>query len=243
MLGILGFMFRDDFEDKDAILPDAGRGTRSARLGLVTGPGGAVVTTGPALAWWHDNYLSTPDLTSLENPFRVSGAMSSISLWRPQFSGLDARARANTGTGLAADRVDMFLGYYAKPRPGHSMTAHANQLWNNGWILSGTRVITVHLDGQQIPVQEWLIGSPAERRLVWSTYWVDGQFTTSLFKVKLLQAAAVVQGHEGQAVIALSTPLVGTPDEARYRLAQALSNQNQLPARLEQANRRGGGTP
>jgi len=97
----------------------------------------------------------------------------------------------------------------------------------------------------RFPFQEWLIGSPAERRLVWSTYWVDGHFATSLFKVKLLQVAAAVQGHEGQAVLALSTEVVGTPDEARYRLAQALSNQNQLPARLEQANRRApaGGTP
>jgi len=241
VLGILGFMFRDDFEDKDVIR--ATPAVAPARLGLVTALAALLVTTGPALAWWHDNYLSTPDLMALENPFRVSGAMSSTSLWLPQFSGLDARARANTGTGLAADRVDMFLGYYAKPRPGHSMTAHANQLWNNGWILSDTRVTTVHLGGQQIPVQEWLISSPAERRLVWSTYWVDGHFVTSLFKVKLLQAAAALQGHEGQAVIALSTPLMGTPDEARYRLALALSNQNQLPARLEQANRRGGGTP
>jgi len=72
---------------------------------------------------------------------------------------------------------------------------------------------------------------------------VDGHFVTSLLKVKLLQAAAALRGHEGQAVIALSTPVMGTPDEARYRLAQVFSNQDQLPARLEQANRRGGGTP
>jgi EpsI family protein len=243
VLGILGFMFRDEFEDKDTVR--ATSAATQARLAVVTALAALLIATGPAVAWWHDNYLSNPNLAGLENPFRTSGTDSTPSVWRPEFSGLDAQARAATGSGPVGDRVDMFLGYYVRPRPGHSMTAHANQFWNDGWTLSSTGMVAARLGNKHIPFQEWLIGSPAERRVIWSTYWVDGRFATSLFKVKLLQAAAALQGHEGQAVIVLSTGVVGTLDEARYRLAQALSNQDQLRARLEQANRRApaGGTP
>ena len=73
--------------------------------------------------------------------------------------------------------------------------------------------------------------------MIWSTYWVNGRFITSLFKVKLLQAAAALQGHEGQAVVVLSTTMDTGPEEARKRLAAALLELNQLPARLDQTNR------
>jgi exosortase A len=240
VLGILGSMFRDEFEDKDTIRATAS--VTPVRLAVMAALAALLITTGPAIAWWHDNYSSKPDLAVLENPFHVSGADSAPSLWHPEFSGLDAQALAATGP--VGDRVDMFLGYYARPRPGHSMTAHANRLWNKDWTLSSSDMVAAPLGSKRIPFQEWLIGSPAERRVVWSTYWVDGRFATSLFKVKLLQAAAAVQGHEGQAAIVLSTAVNGTLDEARYRLTQALSNQDQLRARLEQANRRApaGGT-
>jgi EpsI family protein len=213
---------------------------------MVTAAAALLITTGPAVAWWHDNYFPKPDLSVLDNPFRIStGTDPSPPLWHPEFSGLDTQARAATGAGPVGDRVDLFLGYYARPRPGHSMTAHGNHFWNNDWTLTDSGIITAQLGGKRVRFQEWLIGSPAERRLVWSSYWVDGKFATSMFKVKLLQAGAALQGHEGQAVIALSTAVAGTLDEARYRLSQALSDQDQLPARLEQANRRApmGGTP
>lgn len=238
VLGLLGSLFRDEFEEKTDV-----RATPAAapqRLVMVSAIAALLLATGPAVAFWHDNYFSRPDLTALENPFRLpEGADTSPALWHPQFSGLDAEKRAATGSGPIGDRVDMYLGYYARPRAGHSMTAHANQLWNSGWTLMESRAVTAQLAGKNLRLQEWLIGSPAQRRLVWSTYWVDGHFTTSQFRLKLLQAAATLQGHEGQAVIAFSTAVEGTPDEARYRMAQVLADQSQLPARLAQANRRG----
>jgi len=55
--------------------------------------------------------------------------------------------------------------------------------------------------------------------------------------VKILQAAAALQGHEGQAVIVLSTLVDTAPEEARSRLSQGLLELNQLPTRLDQTNR------
>jgi hypothetical protein len=81
-----------------------------------------------------------------------------------------------------------------------------------------------------------VITSLGERRLIWSSYWVDGRFTTSLFKVKILQAVAALRGHQGQAAIAFSTPIDGTIEDARLRLMETLPAWDELPARLNQAN-------
>jgi exosortase A len=241
ILGLVGALFRDEFEEKDIvrIAPIAA----PIKLVMVTVIAVLLLATGPAVAWWHDNYFPKPDLAVLDKPFRVRAVTDlSASLWRPEFSGLDAQARAATGAGPAGDRVDLFLGYYARPRPGHSVTTRLNRLWNSDWTLSDTGRVAVRIGDKRFPFQEWLIVSPTERRLVWSTYWVDGRFVTSQFRIKLMQAGAALQGHEGQAVIAASTAVVGTLDEARYRLAQAFLYQDQLPARLMQANRPAGGT-
>jgi len=66
---------------------------------------------------------------------------------------------------------------------------------------------------------------------------VNGNFTTSMMKIRLLGAAAALQGHEGQAVIVLSTLMEAGPEEARKRLSAALPQLHQLPARLEATNR------
>jgi len=93
------------------------------------------------------------------------------------------------------------------------------------------------LAGMPVQIQEWIISSHYEKRMIWSSYWVDGRFTTSLLKVKLWQSAAALRGHEGQATLILSTQMERGPDDARKRLADALASLSQLPARLDEANR------
>jgi hypothetical protein len=72
--------------------------------------------------------------------------------------------------------------------------------------------------------------------MVWSTYWVDGHFTTSLLKVKLRQAIAAFRGNEGQAVLVLSTQMEATPQVARDRLSNVLAGLGRLPENLNSAN-------
>jgi len=118
------------------------------------------------------------------------------------------------------------------------MTAHVNRFWDpEKWAVSETQAATSPLGGTQVQFQESIISTPIERRMVWSSYWVDGRFTTSLLKVKLWQSSAALRGHEGQAVLVLSTQMEGAPQEARRRLSDALKALNQLPARLNEANR------
>jgi exosortase A len=241
ILGVIGSRFRDDAGEKIQVRTNPA--IPPARLAGVTALAAILLSTGPALAWWHDNYFVKPDLAAITQPFHPAGwheGPASPS-WQPDFFGLDASTSASFAptTGDAAIPVDFYLGYYARPRPGHSMTAHANRLWNNeNWNLSDVNQVSSVFAGKRIQFEESIITSFAKKRLIWSSYWVDGHFTTSLFKVKLLQAGAALQGHEGQAVIALSTELDGTVEEARGRLSRSLPAVDALPARLDQANHR-----
>ena len=174
----------------------------SKRLVAISVLAASLVCAGPALAFWHDNSLGGTDRSALSDPFAAGGwrQFPASPTWRPNFSGFDTQASAAIVPADQPDSlpVDLFLDYYARPRPGHSMTAHVNQFWNAGkWTLSDAGTATAVLAGRPIQLQEWIITSPIEKRMVWSSYWVDGRFTTSLLRVKLWQAGAALQGHEG----------------------------------------------
>jgi EpsI family protein len=117
------------------------------------------------------------------------------------------------------------------------MTAHLNLPWDEKvWNGSSNALTSAPLGSGAIRLQESVINSGYEKRLVWSVYWVDGQFTPSLLAVKLLQAKAGLEGREGQAFVALSTPVDGPAEDARARLAHALSGLGQLSQALDHAN-------
>lgn len=237
VLGAVGYLFRDEFSDKVDIRPSVPATPK--KLASVTALAVLLLSTGPALSWWHNNYFTPPDMTAIAEPFQPGtwSRGSASTSWRPDFSGADTQAAASISDGGVLP-VDLYLGYYARPRPGHSMTAHINRFWDDeAWTMADSGSVTAQFSGNPVQFQEWIVTTHAERRLIWSTYWVNGRFTTSMLKIRLLGAAAALQGHEGQAVIVLSTIMDSGPEEARKRLSAALPEINQLPARLEATNR------
>jgi EpsI family protein len=240
VLGILGSLFRDDAGKTPEVRTEPPVPPKKlAAIGVLAA---SLLGAGPALAFWHDNYFTGANLSAISDPFAPAGwqQVPPSTSWRPDFSGFDAEASAAilpaAGTDVLA--TDLFLGYYARPRPGHSMTAHVNRFWDpEKWTLSETHTVTAALAGKKIAFQEWIIASPVEKRMIWSTYWVNGQFTTSLLRVKLRQASAALKGDEGQAVLVLSTQMEGSLEEARGRLSRTLLALDQLPARLDDTNR------
>jgi exosortase A len=239
VLGVLGSRFRDDFSDKPAILRQLP--VSATKLAAVSVLAATLLGAGPSLAFWHDNYFSGSDLSAIADPFTQPGwlPVPTSKVWHPDFSGFDSQVSAAVIPSDQPDAlpIDEFLGFYARPRPGHSMTAHVNRFWDaDAWVLSETHVANTTLGGKPIQLQEWVINSPIEKRVIWSSYWVDGRFTTSLVRVKLWQAAAALKGHEGQAVLILSTQMEGTLQEARMRLTRSLQALHQLPAHLDDAN-------
>ena len=239
VLGILGSFFRDDVEN-NSVAPPASPRARAA-LAPVTALAALLIGTGPALAWWHNNYFTKPDLQALTAPLNVPGWHQGppSAFWRPHFTGADAQILASLmrSESRLVTPVDFFISYYARPRPGHAMTAHVNKLWDEKeWSASNRRITMAKFGRTDIPFRESVIASSMEKRIVWSVYWVNGHFTPSPFRVKLLQTAAALQGREGQAVIAFSTPIDGTIEDARAHLSRALLSLDQVTARLNQAN-------
>jgi EpsI family protein len=237
VLGAFGYLFRDEFSDQTDVRPSLPASAQ--KLASVTALAALLVSAGPAMAWWHDNYFVRPDMTAIANPFQTAAWSqgNASASWHPEFFGADTQTAASISN-AGATPVDLYLGYYARPRPGHSMTAHFNRFWEDRtWTLADSGNVTAPFAGGPVQFQEWVVTSNVEKRLIWSTYWVNGRFTTNLLKVKLMQAAAALQGHEGQAVVALSTPIDTTPEEARHRLSAALLALDQLPARLDRTNR------
>jgi EpsI family protein len=237
VLGAIGYRFRDEFSDKADVPPSSPASPK--KLASVTALAALLLSAGPAVAWWHDNYFTQPDMAAIAQPFQPNSWSrgSASTSWSPEFSGADTKAVASISDGSALP-VDLYLGYYARPRPGHSMTAHLNKFWEDqAWTLADSGNVAAQFANNPVQFQEWIVTAHAEKRMIWSIYWVNGRFTTSLLKVKLMQAAAALQGHEGQAVVVLSTIMDTGPEEARKRLSAALLELDQLPARLDQTNR------
>jgi exosortase A len=238
VLGVLGSLFRDDFHDQAVARPQAP--VAPGKLAAVAVLAASLVSAGPAIAFWHDHDFTPSNLSVLADPFAPPGWLQipASTGWHPSFSESDTQVSASVIHASEALPVDLFLAYYARSRPGHSVAAHFNRFWDpDVWTLAESHPASEPLAGQAVPFQVWIITTPLEKRMVWSTYWVDGQFTTSLLKVKLRQAAAAFRRHEGQAVLVLSTQMEGPPQLARERLSHALSGLSRLPANLNSANR------
>jgi exosortase A len=240
VLGIIGSRFRDEIMENATIRPQPP--VSSGKLAAVAALAAVLVSAGPAIAFWHDNSSPQSDLGALADPFTPRGwqRLPVSDTWQPSFFGFDAQASAavisTSQPGTAP--VDLFLAFYAKPRPGHSITAHINRFWDSEkWTLSETHAVTIPFAGKPVQFQEWIVTGKFQKRVIWSTYWVDGHFTTSLLKVKLWQATSALRGREGQAVLAVSTEMDEGPQDTHIRLASLLSALSDLPTRLNEANR------
>ena len=236
LLAAVGAAFRDDLRDIVFTPPKNYSGDGLQALTIVMLVGAVLISIGPAFSRWRDTRLARADLVAMTDYLRAGGwSDRSSNNWLPYFPGADARLIASLSPADSAP-IDFFVGYYARPRTGHSLTSHLNQPWGEAWNVSTNNVITAPLGQRPVKFQEAQINSGFERRLVWSSYWVDATFTPSVLDVKLHQAKAVLEGHEGQAVVALSTPIDGPLEEARARLGRALARLGGLPATLAKAD-------
>jgi exosortase A len=243
VLFFLGSLFRDSIGDHKILRAEGEKADTAKRVLFVFALSALLTSFGPALAYWHDTHVVAPDVSSLTRALVIPDWQVSemASDWQPDYPGTDAHlARALTPVAEPpAPPVELYVAYYAQARTGHVLTAHINHLWNGGIFTqtsSGSAI--ARLDGQKVLMQEVVLSSPAGRRIIWSSYWVDGTFTSSLLKIKLLQARSGLEGHEGQALVALSTVINSTDDEARARLANAARALKDLPQRLNATNHR-----
>lgn len=244
VLIVVGALFRDDVRDEAPKPADAADRKKRPALLLVGMATALLVSVGPALVLWRDNRSSQTNTAALTSYLQGAGWQDGTEYgpWSPYFPGADAKVLMTRSSVAGAPPVDLFIGYYARPRGGHTMTAHLNLPWDEeGWTPGAAGSAATAIGARPLDLQEWMINSNREKRLVWAVYWVNGHFITRVLAVKLRQAQAALEGREGQAVVAVSTPINGPVDDARARLAQALAPLGQMSQTLGQVSASEGG--
>ena len=237
LLFLLGSLFRDPPDSKPDVEVSDTRTDGLPKVSAVLIVATILIVSGPALARWQDSRTVTPSYAGLLKPMTIAGwrIAEPMGGWHPSFPDADASLALALAPNepLAGSAVDLYVVYYARTRMAHALTAHNNHLWDDEvWTLIGTGSVQANLHGQAIQMQEWVVSSPAERRIIWASYWIDGRFTANPMTVKLLQIPAALSGREGQAIVAVSTGVEGSDDEARARLSQTLLALPDLPDRL-----------
>jgi len=247
-LFFVGSFFRDPIDESDSKVRKPQKQDSRTTIVTVFLTSILLLSLGPAVAYWHDSRTVAPDIAELRAPILLSSSHQAplTGMWRPVYPGIDSDLAASlfSNESTSSMPVDLYIGYYARARTGHSLTAHLNKLWDDKtWTPVSSGHAVARIAGTDAGFEEWIVTSALEKRMVWATYWVDGTFTTSLMKVKLLQARAAFGGHEGEAVVVVSTIIDGSDDVARRRLSNAVSDLKDLPERLNRTNRRASSSP
>ncbi len=145
-----------------------------------------------------------------EYSLKKDGGFSGVDIsgktdWEPYYDGASQIVRKQNLLG-PSETVDIFIAYYKYQSKDTEMIRYGNGVVpSEVWGRISSRVLSPDDTGLDGPINEVLIQSGADRRLVWYWYWVDGQKVASNYKAKLLDAKAkFLGGRLDSAVIALS---------------------------------------
>jgi exosortase A len=202
-----------------------------------------LIVSGPVLAWQHDQRATSVDAAALRlpptlGPFTVAAGTTD---WHPIYVEPDARVIAALTTSpegqMAPPPIDLDLFYYGRMRKGHELVSYGNRLWSEdaSWRQISDGRETAEIGGTKFEVRANIMTSFTGKRLVWTWYWMDGQFTISRPLLKLLQLKTTFSHCQGGALIALSTPIESTPSIAAARLSEAVQALDALPKQLAAA--------
>jgi exosortase A len=202
---------------------------------------GLAIYLGPAFASWHDNRpiaIYSPPLTELS---KIDGSIvtEAPQTWKPIYNGVDREFLVQlVSASPHSPAVDLAIEYYGRMRDGHSIIATTNRLWDpDVWRQLRAGRVRAQIGNSAIQFNERVISSTSEKRLLWYSYWMDSGFTTSATIIKLLQLKTAFVGDPAGALVAVSTPIDGSDEDARIRLREALSSVSDLPGRLAEVGR------
>ncbi len=153
--------------------------------------------------------------------------------WEPQFIGADARVAQSYTAGRR--QVHLHIAYYAGQRQGAELiNSENNMVDGRRWVWVAEGQAHAFVDGRELKVRQITMRSSRDTlRLVWSWYWVGGEFTASPYRAKLLQAKAQLLGREqSAAAIALGADYDLHYEEAATTLQDFLRHTS-LRAALE----------
>jgi exosortase A len=243
VLGFVGSLFRDRLEKPIEMSRIDARPVSHRTLFTIAAGAAFAMSMGPALAYWHDSRPIVTNAQALIAPLEVPAwtVTAPTGTWRPFFVGNDLELITSfVPDSSDAHAVDIAIEYYGRIREGRSLVSSTNALWDGArWHQIESRDVAARIGSEPLELKEAVISSASEKRLVWSTYWMDGRFTTSGLLIKLLQMKTILTGNESAALIALSTPIDGAQEDARARLRTLSMSLSDLSTHLVAASRHG----
>lgn len=200
--------------DAPPVVAPAGRGAAVAASTLWLGAAAAVlVAAAPHLALGGLMAAETAGAPALAEP-AIAGLRAAPATpgWTPVFEPRATLQR--TWRSPDGAEVGVYLGYYRQQGGGHKLVSSSNTLAasdDKTWlaVAGGTHVLEAA--GQPLAVRTARLRGrtlPGDTRLaVWQLYWVNGQWTSSDVRAKLLGAVQRLRGGgDDAAVLILHTP-------------------------------------
>jgi len=236
VLLFIGSAFRDP--DADTIVCEAPDIARTPRYwSLLATLAGALITVSiaPALADFLGHSPPPLDRVALNSLAAIPGwhQQDLSGDWRIEFNPGDAQLALSLAPNEApaGPSIDVNIYYYNRDRGSASLLAESNHSWQDIWHPIEQHRVHQAANGVDVPFDEAIISAGSLKRLVWTTYWIDGRFTTSGLTTRLLEfQSGITRGHS--AVVALSTPITVSTQDARQRLGTLVASFGNLSAGL-----------
>jgi exosortase A len=124
--------------------------------------------------------------------------------WSPQFVGTSSVLHEAYISD--AQRVEVYIAYYG-PRDGTKLASSGNLLYlDPPWQRISDAVSIVAINAHAVEVHETVVRSPQTFCLIWSWYWVGGEFVESDYRAKyLLARCRLFADHRGSAAVAIAS--------------------------------------
>jgi exosortase A len=125
--------------------------------------------------------------------------------WKPRFIGADGELSRSYLAGRQG--VHLFIAYYRPhQRQGAELISGGNILTNEkSWRAVSAGSAQAMVDGESLSVDRVVLRSNDRTRLVWSWYWVGGEYTSNPYFAKLLELKSrLLREQKGSAFIALA---------------------------------------
>jgi len=240
LLGVAVALRSGEPADDPHVTPPNGRisAIGSSRAGAYL-----ILVVAATASGWVFQKSATPDLTiprttmplgfEVSSPWRESEGDQYE--WRPLLPG--ATTEFHRSYTVDGGEVGFFAAYFWYQHQGAEVISESNRHFDGKkWRPASTLHREVAAGGASFSVNQVLLRSPQENRVVWYWYWIDGRFTSNRYAAKLLELKAkLLNGSGDAAYLALSTAFEGSPDDAVARLQRFLDHADDLGATLATA--------
>ena len=244
LLMFIGMRFSDRMPEVPATSPSSKIETSTSMsllaLLLTVAISAILICSAPVYLFYRDLLPLVFNRAALTKPSLLPGWKFAIpsKTWHPDYSGADTKLLfALRRVGSSSPSVNVEVYYYARSRSGHRLVSSTNKLWNERvWYPVAQSQADVQLGNMPLHFDQLEIATAGTSWLIWWTYWINGQFTTSGLKVKLDNLYGLFGDSEGSALIVLSTPIYLSESVARNSLNATLTALPYLPRTLASAS-------